>query len=112
MRFNTTNQTVNSISLRAVTGAGFEVLGGYLSQPLRLERICAWLQSAFEKLYWAVTTTIRSFWSDIHQTLMPMSPSNDPESTVFEQANAGATRLGSKPKIGDRTSLDARIGLS
>lgn len=46
MRFINTNQQVNSISLQAITGAGFEVLRSYVSCSLRLERICVWLSRA------------------------------------------------------------------
>ena len=113
MRFNTTNQSVNSISLRAITGARFEVLRGYLSQPLRLERICAWLQSAIQTLYWSVTTVVRGYWAGIHQMLMNMSPSSDPNPTVAQQAKAGATRFGSKPATGTTgTNRVVWIGLS
>jgi len=50
MRFIKSNQQVNSISLRAITGAGFEVLRNYPSCSLRLERICVWLSQATQTL--------------------------------------------------------------
>ena len=71
MRFINTNQKVNSISLQAITGAGFEVLRSYVSCPLRLERICVWLSLATSLPRTAIDRA-KNFLADIQPGHQPM----------------------------------------
>jgi hypothetical protein len=69
MRFINKNQNVNSISLRAVNGAGSMVLRSYQSLVLRLERICTGLtRAAIQKQLWPLTVGDQCFGIN-HQTM-------------------------------------------
>ena len=82
MRFIKSNQQVNSISFRAITGAGFEVQRSYSFCSLRLERICVWLSQATNPLPGPVSARVRDFLAGIKpghkQMSTVMSATQDP----------------------------------
>ena len=104
MRFIKSNQQVNSISLRAITGAGFEVLRNYPSCSLRLERICVWLSQATQTLPGPVSARAKDSVADIEPGHKPMSrmPSaaSDPQGMrTADCLPSGYSTAGTSPAI-------------
>lgn len=103
MRFINTNQNVNSISLRAVNGAGSMVLRSYQSLVLRLERICPGLIRALDqRQLWPLTAGDQCF-GERHQAMF--LPAFDDATRI-----GGATATFGKPANGSQSPTG--LGLS
>ena len=89
MRFINQNQNVNSISLRAVNGAGYMVLRSYQSLVLRLERICTGLvRAAIQRQLWPLTVGDQCFGIN-HQPMFLPALDTDSTRIYGTTANSG-----------------------